>query len=74
MGVPRTESELLDLIQNIDTGLAALMNRKIKSYTIGERTFTYTTMADLLGWRRVLQEELNSIPCAIVSVFDDPEM
>ncbi len=62
-----TKQEMLEVVE---TAINELIANKVASYRIGERTFTYYQLQDLIAWRNQLRRELN-IP---ITVIGDPFM
>lgn len=69
-----TEAEILVLIAAVDAAISALVTRKVKRYSIGERSFEFYDIPSLFALRKGYQETIESIPCEEATVFDDPDI
>ncbi len=54
-----------ELLIKVEEAIGLLLEKKIASYKIGERTFTYLQLKDLIELRNQLRRELN-IPITII--------
>lgn len=64
--------ELQELLNTIEFAIKELIERKVVSYRIGERSFTYYSISDLIAFRDKVLKELNETPITIIgSPFEE---
>ncbi len=59
--------QLEDMLETIETAITELVAGKTQSYRIGERWFTYHSIADLVDLRKQILKELNETPITVRS-------
>ena len=58
---PERFEYLMSLLQEVETAINELITNRVKSYSIGQRHFTYLDLDELRNWRREILEELGGI-------------
>ena len=50
----------------VETAISNLVSGSVKSYQIGQRSFTYLDLTELLNWRKQLLTELQMIDYVVM--------
>jgi len=50
-----TKEEAIELLAEVDSAIHSLVVNKVKSYRLGDRSFTYLDVEELLRWRAELR-------------------
>lgn len=69
-----TPAEIEAHIALIDTAIMLLVTGRVKSYTIGRRTFTRYSLIEMRGIRQMYVDMLSSVPVEEISVYDDTDL
>ena len=55
----------------VETAIQNLVSGSVKSYSIGQRSFTYLDLTELLNWRKQLLTELQMIDYVITQYVNN---
>jgi len=53
--------QIQQMLEQVETAIQQLVSGSIKSYSIGQRSFSYLDLAELRRWRLDLLQELNAL-------------